>query len=114
MSVGCRTEKDLVKAAEVQNDGLENWLLETQTEKELAIDSPGDMGTLHREKRTLPGSGHFLSLGSSPASFPSALSGNCQGSYGDCFLLLLTVCYLLGGLFSVWLTLGVGRTAFVF
>jgi hypothetical protein len=68
--VGCRTEKDLVKAVAVQNDGLENWLLETQTEKELAIDSPGTRGTVHREGRMLPGSGHLLSLGSSPASFP--------------------------------------------
>lgn len=51
-----------MRAVEVQNDGLENWLSGTRTEKELAIDRSRGQGTLHREERMLPGSGYFLSL----------------------------------------------------
>lgn len=119
--MGCRTEKDLVKTVEVQSDGLENWLLETHTEKELAIDSPGDKaGTPQRGEnsarlRSFPVSGFLTGLFPLNNFSPCfTLLGNCQGSYRDCFLLSLTVCYLLGGAFSVFdLQWAWGRQAFV-
>lgn len=70
-----------MKTVEVQSDGLENWLLETQTEKELAIDSPGDKAdTPQRGEnsawlRSFPVSGFFTGL------FP-------LNNFSQCFTLL--------------------------
>lgn len=117
----CRTEKDLAKAVEVQNDGLENWLLETQTEKELGIDSSRDKeDTPQRGEsaawfRSFPVSGFLTGLFPLNNFSQRFTLLNCQGSYRDCFLLLFTVCYLLGGACSVFdLQWGWGEHALVF
>lgn len=94
-SVGYRTEKDLPKAVEVQSDALE-----TQAEKELAIDSSRDKS--ERRDGCLTQAISFLSL-NSPWR---------RQLWRLCFPPLLTVWYLLGGAFSVPDCMGVGRTCF--